>query len=540
LHAGELTVELDTDYHVQRVVARPELAGQQVEVRSSDPRGLGVLTANEFVTYVHPAGWIERAQANGAVHASMTRDVGEDSVSAAEMEMQFLPGQNQPQQIVVSGGVTALTNRNGRLQRLETAALRLNFVKGTGKARPELDHAEALAPATLEWQVPGGAGQPPLEITKLVGQQLSAEFAARGLLKILLVKNGLNIERRVPDRPIEFSSAREALVKFDPGGEWAEVNEDGDVRAREGNNSAQADHARIDRAADVLTLTGSVDVTDGEIRMTSQSATFNQRTAEFRADTNVHTTYLKSGAGSVAILAPQPAFLVSDRLDGNSSGGRATFTGHARLWQGESVIEADSIEIIRDAQRLTAQGKVAAAFIQQSGSNPVPQLSQARAQSKKPDLWRIRAATLTYWSAEQRALMDGGVTADSSQAGIASKTLELLFSPAVPQSGTLPVAPRIGMPVANPANLTGPLQISKVTASGGVVVKQDDRKGTSDRAIYDAAEQKFVLTGGNPTIYDGPRGTTSGRQLTFFFANDTIVVDSEEGSRTLTRHRVEK
>jgi hypothetical protein len=28
--------------------------------------------------------------------------------------------------------------------------------------------------------------------------------------------------------------------------------------------------------------------------------------------------------------------------------------------------------------------------------------------------------------------------------------------------------------------------------------------------------------------------------LTFFVANDTILIDSQEGSRTLTKHRVEK
>jgi lipopolysaccharide export system protein LptA len=183
---------------------------------------------------------------------------------------------------------------------------------------------------------------------------------------------------------------------------------------------------------------------------------------------------------------------------------------------------------------------VAAAFVQQAGSSPVPQLAQTGAQAKKPNSWRIHAATLTYWSAEQRALLDGGVTADSSQAGIASKTLELFFAHADSQSGTPAPPQRNGMSLAGAASPSGPLQISRAAASGVVVVKQGDRKGTSDKAIYAAAEQKFVLSGGNPMIYDGPRGTTSGRQLTFFFANDTIVVDSEEGSRTLTRHRVEK
>ncbi len=62
---------------------------------------------------------------------------------------------------------------------------------------------------------------------------------------------------------------------------------------------------------------------------------------------------------------------------------------------------------------------------------------------------------------------------------------------------------------------------------------------TSQATRY-AGEGKFVLSGGRPTLYDASRGTTTGRQLTFFFADDTIIVDSEEGSRTLTRHRVVK
>src|SRR5205807_8226621 len=69
-------------------------------------------------------------------------------------------------------------------------------------------------------------------------------------------------------------------------------------------------------------------------------------------------------------------------------------------------------------------------------------------------------------------------------------------------------------------------------ASGGVTVRQGDRRGVAEQAEYIAAEGKFVLSGGHPTLYDTFRGTTTGRQLTFFFADDTIVVDSEEGSRS--------
>jgi len=91
---------------------------------------------------------------------------------------------------------------------------------------------------------------------------------------------------------------------------------------------------------------------------------------------------------------------------------------------------------------------------------------------------------------------------------------------------------------ASPQN--GPQQISKAVGTGGVTVEEDGRKAVADRGVYTASDGKFVMTGGNPTLYDGSAGNTTGRQLTFFLADDTIIVDSENGSRVLTKHRVEK
>ena len=85
----------------------------------------------------------------------------------------------------------------------------------------------------------------------------------------------------------------------------------------------------------------------------------------------------------------------------------------------------------------------------------------------------------------------------------------------------------------------GSQQISKVVGTGGVIVEEAARKAVADRGVYTASDGKFVMSGGNPTLYDGTAGNTSGRQLTFFLADDTIIVDSENGSRILTKHRVD-
>ena len=91
-----------------------------------------------------------------------------------------------------------------------------------------------------------------------------------------------------------------------------------------------------------------------------------------------------------------------------------------------------------------------------------------------------------------------------------------------------------------PSAPAGAQQISRAVGTGGVIVDQAGRRATAERGEYTASDGKFVMSGGDPTLYDSTEGTTKGRQLTFYLADDTIIVDSENGSRTLTKHRVEK
>ena len=84
------------------------------------------------------------------------------------------------------------------------------------------------------------------------------------------------------------------------------------------------------------------------------------------------------------------------------------------------------------------------------------------------------------------------------------------------------------------------LQLTRAVGTGGVMVEQGERRGTAEHGVYLAEDQKFVLSGGTPTLYDATEGTTTGRELTFNIANDTIIVDSGNGTRTLTKHRVQR
>jgi lipopolysaccharide export system protein LptA len=136
---------------------------------------------------------------------------------------------------------------------------------------------------------------------------------------------------------------------------------------------------------------------------------------------------------------------------------------------------------------------------------------------------------LTYWSDQGKAHLEGGVMAQSQQGSLEAPTLDVFLNRSSDASRTGSAPP--GTPRG---------QLNHALALGGVTVRQGDRLGTSEQAEYTASDGKFVLSGGKPTLTDASSDTTTGHSLTFFVANDTILIDSQEGSRTLTKHRVEK
>ena len=172
----------------------------------------------------------------------------------------------------------------------------------------------------------------------------------------------------------------------------------------------------------------------------------------------------------------------------------------------------------------------------------------AKLLSAQAVLWKVRAPMLTYWADEGTAQLEGGVQADSSEGSLESRTLEVFLGPATSPSGgdkgSRPVTgalPTTSLENGGKTQLsTDGRQLNRVVAQGNVVVRQGDRRGMAEQAEYTAADGKFVLSGGQPTLADASSDTTTGHSLTFFVANDTILIDSQEGSRTLTKHRVEK
>lgn len=544
LHAGEIRLSLDKTFHAEKLIATAGADGKEPELESHEKDDQMRLGGKTFTVSFTPEGWLARMEAAGGVKGSRENGKGADDFSADHASMDLRPQLNQPKDLNLNGDVrlTSKTGKTGESRTLETNALLVEFAERKKGESSALERAETLSRGTLQWTdtAPASAtSASPAEAgparTKLTADKLELTCDANGRANQLLASGNVVTDRALPGKPVATATAQNGSAQLLGSGDWSQIELQGGVRLKEGDRRAQGDRVVFVRSAQTATLTGNALARDAATETRAPRISFVQSSGEIRADGGVQSSDF-AVKGTSPQLAATPANISADTLRANSKTGRALYTGHARLWQGDSVLEADSIELLRDAKTLNASGNVRAVFPQSPGPGVAPARAltvQQRAPSKVK-LWHITAGTLTYNDAENRAHLGKNVVAQSAEQEIRAPQMDLYFT----RSDKGPTAP--GGAAASATAPAGAQQISRAVATGGVIVVQGTRTATAERGEYSAVDGKFVMTGGNPTIFDASEGTTSGRQLTFFLADDTIIVDSEKGSRTLTKHRVEK
>ena len=83
-----------------------------------------------------------------------------------------------------------------------------------------------------------------------------------------------------------------------------------------------------------------------------------------------------------------------------------------------------------------------------------------------------------------------------------------------------------------------PSRLERAVAKGNVVIAQSARRATGETLTYFASEDKFVLAGGPPSIFDAERGQITGDSLTFFRHDDRVLVEGGANSPVITKTRV--
>jgi lipopolysaccharide export system protein LptA len=70
------------------------------------------------------------------------------------------------------------------------------------------------------------------------------------------------------------------------------------------------------------------------------------------------------------------------------------------------------------------------------------------------------------------------------------------------------------------------------------LITQTGRKATGDQLVYTASDDKFVLSGKSPSIFDATHGKITGVSLTLFGRDGRVLVEGSDKSPALTESQV--
>ncbi|MGA8215217.1 MAG: LPS export ABC transporter periplasmic protein LptC [Candidatus Sulfotelmatobacter sp.] len=594
VQAEQATFFLGPDNQVQRLLAtgnvNAESSGQEADqMRARSDEAELLLTGKQNL--------LRTATLTGNVHVER---IGAQTMQgdAGRAILDFL-GQNQLQKVHAADGVrltqhpdttnlpttnapASVSANSSAPQDFDLTAPIVDFFVADGR---RLDYAETsgaaqiiISPSAAQNSSPGNAPASAQQTVVTAGR-FRAKFAVTpdGANRLTSIHGApdAKIVNLAPGLPGRVSTSQTLDAAFLPQGGIASIVQQGSVAYSDGQapskrTQAWADKALYTPADRILLLTGSPRVAEGGMVTTARTIRINRVSDDAFADEDVKTTYseLQEQPSGALLASASPIHVTATSMTAHNSPAVALYQGNARLWQDANIIEAPSIEFNRDRRFLVAQGTavqpvstvlVQAKLVQPGDFQPgdlqpndsqpdhshpgkvPPDSSQpskiqagekhktkAKSEEKSGEasLIAITSARLTYADAERLAHYEGGVLAKGTGFTASSKTMDVYLLPRSQTSSNQPLA--------------GSGQLDHLIAKGNVVVQQPTRRADGRTLVYTAADDKFVLTGGPPSIFDAERGKITGVSLTFFRGDDRVLVEGEASTPVVTQTRVAK
>ena len=404
-------------------------------------------------------------------------------------------------------------------QDLELTAQGMDFFMADHSHADEgshLDRAETSGAAQISIRPAAGSGQQ----TLVTAAKFEAHFDNSGQFTSVHGAPDARIVSQNPGEPDRISTSRVVDAAFQPGSGIQSIVQQGSVAYVDGERKAWGERARYTPTDQVLILTGSPRVTDGGMTTTSNSMRLNRATGDAFAEGDVKSTYsdLKPQAGGALLSSSSPIHVTARSMSVHGTSAIALYTGDARLWQDANAVEAQSIEFNRDRRSMVAMGSATSRTV----STVLVQAERSEGTSEPSTPIAITSTRLTYADNERKAHFDGDVIAKSADITITAKKMDAFLEARGRTS----------------QSLSGAGKLDKIVAQEQVVITQPDRRATGDLLTYTASDDKFVLTGGPPSIFDAEHGKITGVSLTFFRHDDRVLVEGNNSSPTVTQTRV--
>ncbi|MGA8622923.1 MAG: LptA/OstA family protein [Candidatus Sulfotelmatobacter sp.] len=551
VEADRATFLLGPDNNVERLLATGNVTAQARQLSTDQVRARAD-EAELLLTGKQPL--LSTATLTGNVHVERS---GSQSMQgdAGRVVLDFM-GQNQLQKVHAAEEVRLTQHTSSTASQTTDAATPQDFditapvIDFFVKEGRSLDHAETSGAAQIKIFPAQNStlsnAQAAAQRTVITAGRFDAKFALTpgGASRLTSVHGAPNakIVNSAPGLPDRVSTSQTIDAAFLPQGGIASILQQGNVTYSDGQipekrTQAWADKALYTPADRILVLSGNPRVADGGMVTTARTIRINRDSDDAFAETDVKSTYndLKEQPNGALLASASPIHVTAASMTVHSTTAIALYQGEARLWQDANVVDAPSIQFDRNRRSLVAQGtpaqSVSTVLVQASAKarpekdHPEGEDRANKHPAEKPvEVVAITSARLTYADAERRAHYEGGVLAKGASFTVTASTADAYL---LPRTQTL-----------SAQQLTSPGQLDHMAAEGDVVIQQPTRWAEGQTLVYTAADDKFVLSGGPPSIFDAERGKITGVSLTFFRGDDRVLVEGEASTPVVTQTRV--
>jgi len=343
-------------------------------------------------------------------------------------------------------------------------------------------------------------------------QLTGAGTPGQGLTAMRFEENVVFAEAAVAERGARTARSRALDLRLNPAtGGLDEARFGGGVRFEDGALIAQSGDAVYRLGGNGLDLrnkSGNADpfVSDDTIRVDAEAIDLTLAPRRMVAKGKVRSVLQPSKAKPGVPAAKRPALLgdsdpvnvIASELTYDEEARRGIYSGQSRLWQGDTVIQAERITLDEAKGDLSADGGVVTTLALASESG------DAKA---APTL--LRGGTFTYRDETRRAIYDTKAQMNGEQGNLHADHIELHLA-------------------------ASENRLDRLDARGSVDVALDKRKASGASLVYRPSDERYEISGA-PGRFIDECNESAGKTLTFFKSSDRVIIDGNEEVRTETR-----
>ncbi|HUI82536.1 MAG TPA: LptA/OstA family protein [Bryobacteraceae bacterium] len=464
--------------------------------------------ADSLVMEFDDDGYMQKITGQGNASLTSISDTSETTISAARVEMNFAPADQQSvlSHVNTSGNsvVTAKPRPAPGHELGETHVLRSEVIEL--KMRPggkDIEEVLTHSPGKLEFL----PNQPDQHHRTLDGSDMVIAYSGENHIDSFRAKQvkthtDPTAEERKRNTAATLTASREMVAHFEPNSsQVASIEQQGDFSYEEGDRRARAAKATLDQKENVMLLDAAARVWDANGSTSADHIRLDQKTGNFTAEGKVNSSRLPEKDQKNSMLSgDQPMQGQAQKMISTNRNRTVHYEGSVNLWQGANRIQANTIDVDREKKTLIADGNVITNLWDQ------PKAENENSPASPAVLTVVRAAHLVYTDQDRLAVYTGGVVLNHTGLRVKSRELRAFL-----------------------ADSSADSRLQKAFAEGSVEIVQSapdrTRTGTGEHGEYYPDEQKVVLRGGKPRLVDSLKGDTSGDELTYFANDDRLQVN---------------